>query len=102
MTQNEHDFPPAFAAGKTAEVICTRCGHAGLRPGHVSTAFWHETGLVVIQDIPAFICPSCAEEFISDDIALGLDQMRGAGFPAERIVDRIDVPVFRFTGGGGT
>lgn len=81
----------------TAAATCSRCGHAGLEEGRTSTAFWRDGGLIVIQDIPALICPACREEHVADDTALAIDRMRGAGFDPAAAIGRLDVPVFRFT-----
>jgi YgiT-type zinc finger domain-containing protein len=88
--------PDAAGAGMT----CTRCGEAGLVADTISSAFWRGGGLVVIDAIPALVCGGCREEYISDDTAVALDNMRGTGFNFERASRHMEVPVFRFVGAG--
>jgi len=80
---------------------CTQCGKEGLRGDRVSSAFWHEGRLVVIEDIPALICDSCQERFYDDNTVILIDQMRGDGFRLERAHRELRVPVFRFMGPPG-
>lgn len=79
----------------TAAATCSRCGHGGLAAEAISTAFWREKRLVVIRDIPAFVCPACREEFIADETARVLDRMGSLAYRA-KAVDRMDVPVLSF------
>lgn len=79
-------------------LACSRCGQRHLSAETVSTAFWRDSGLVVIRDIPAMVCPHCHEEFIADGTAAELDRMRRRGFTSSAATERIEVPVFRFPG----
>jgi YgiT-type zinc finger domain-containing protein len=66
---------------------------------HVRSAFWHDDRLVVVEDIPALVCGACAEQFYDDTTVVGLDLLRGEGFPAEKARGELRVPVFSFGDG---
>ncbi|MGP1677303.1 MAG: YgiT-type zinc finger protein [Burkholderiales bacterium] len=75
---------------------CTNCGSANLRVGEVRSAFWQDDRLVVVEGIPAIVCGACAEQFYDDTTVVGLDLLRGEGFPAEKARAELRVPVFSF------
>ena len=75
---------------------CTSCGKGRLARDRVRTALWHGRRLVVVEDIPALVCDRCGERFYDDDTALALDRMRGPGFPPQRALHHLEVPVFAF------
>jgi len=82
--------------------LCKRCELGGLKPKHIETAFWRNGGLMVIRNIPAMVCPTCGEEYVADETALGLDRMRGNGFSLHSASERMIVPVFEYTENEGT
>jgi YgiT-type zinc finger domain-containing protein len=84
MNANEQDHPST----------CTRCGSAALRADTIRSAFWEDGRLVVIEDIPALVCPDCHEQYFDDTTVVLLDLMRGDGFPPEKARREIVVPVF--------
>jgi YgiT-type zinc finger domain-containing protein len=75
---------------------CTNCGSADVHMSHVRSAFWQDDRLVVVEDIPALVCGACAEQFYDDTTVVGLDLLRGEGFPAEKARAELRVPVFSF------
>lgn len=77
-------------------VACANCGSANVSIRHVRSAFWQDDRLVVVQDIPALVCGACAEQFYDDTTVIGLDLLRGEGFPAEEARTELRVPVFSF------
>jgi YgiT-type zinc finger domain-containing protein len=77
-----------------AAAVCSLCGDGELRETRVRSAFWEGERLVVVEDIPALVCPSCGEQFFDDSTAIRLDLLRGAGFPAEMSCGELRVPVF--------
>jgi YgiT-type zinc finger domain-containing protein len=78
---------------------CTNCGSDNVRASHVRSAFWQDDRLVVVEGIPAFVCGACAEQFYDDATVVGLDLLRGGGFPAEKARTELRVPVFSFGDG---
>ena len=75
---------------------CSSCGSAKVSLSHMRSAFWHDERLVVVEGIPAMLCEQCGERFYDDATAIGLDLLRGTGFPPERARRAIEVPVFEF------
>ena len=75
---------------------CASCGSASLRASQVRSAFWQDDRLVVVEDIPALVCGACAEQFYDDATVVGLDLLRGEGFPAGKARAELRVPVFSF------
>lgn len=76
---------------------CTQCGGSELRPHSVRSAFWQDDDrLVVVEGIPAMVCADCGERYFDDATAVGLDLMRGAGFPSDRARAELRVDVFSF------
>jgi YgiT-type zinc finger domain-containing protein len=74
--------------------ICTQCSDSALRTTTIRSAFWEGDRLVVIEDIPALVCPKCHEQYFDDTTVVVLDLMRGDGYPPEKAVREITVPVF--------
>lgn len=83
-------------ASAHVHVRCDRCDDGILSAQPIQSAFWRGMGLVVIRNIPAMVCPICGEEYVSDETAIGLDRMRGAGFTAMGSVERMIVPVLDY------
>jgi len=75
---------------------CGNCGSVNVSIRHVRSAFWQDDRLVVVEDIPALVCGACAEQFYDDATVVGLDLLRGGGFPAEEARAELRVPVFSF------
>jgi YgiT-type zinc finger domain-containing protein len=76
--------------------VCTGCGSSDVHASRVHSAFWHGERLVVVEGIPALVCERCGEQFFDDATAIGLDLLRGSGFPAEAAMATIAVPVFDY------
>ena len=74
--------------------VCSQCGSAALRTETIRSAFWDDDRLVVIEDIPAIVCTECHEQHFDDTTVVLLDLMRGDGFPPEKALREITVPVF--------
>ena len=79
-----------------SSVSCANCGSASVEIRHVRSAFWQDDRLVVVEDIPALVCGACAEQYYDDTTVVGLDLLRGEGFPAEKARAELRVPVFSF------
>ena len=84
---------------ETDEVLslrCSSCGSTNVHASRVRSAFWHDERLVVVEGIPALVCDQCGEQFYDDATAIGLDLLRGGGFPPENARRAIEVPVFEY------
>lgn len=75
---------------------CTACESTDVGMQHVHLALWHGERLVVVEGIPALVCRRCGEQFYDDGTTIGLDLLRGNGFPPEHALRTIEVPVFDF------
>ncbi|WOB10612.1 YgiT-type zinc finger protein [Piscinibacter gummiphilus] len=75
---------------------CMSCGSAEVHASRVRSAFWHDDRLVVVEGIPALVCERCGDQFYDDRTAIGLDILRGGGFPAEQAVRTVEVAVFDY------
>lgn len=85
------------ASEANAGLRCTACEGTELRRQSTRTAFWDDDRLVVVEGVPALVCQRCGEQFYDDATAIGLDLLRGSGFPADRARGVIAVPVFDFS-----
>ncbi|MGJ8561632.1 MAG: type II toxin-antitoxin system MqsA family antitoxin [Litorimonas sp.] len=92
---NDNAAPESILAGSEA-LLCKRCELGELQTKRIETAFWRNGGLMVIRNIPAMVCPTCGEEYVADQTALGLDRMRGNGFASHSVSERMIVPVFEY------
>ena len=79
-----------------SSITCANCGSVNVEIRHVRSAFWQDDRLVVVENIPALVCGACAEQFYDDTTVVGLDLLRGEGFPAEKARAELRVPVFSF------
>ena len=78
------------------DASCSACSSDKLVPDRVKTAFWEGECLIVVEDIPALVCTTCGEQYLDDETALQLDLMKGGGFPKEKVVREMTVPVFAY------
>lgn len=79
-----------------SSLVCANCGSASVSLRHVRSAFWQDDRLVVVQNIPALVCGSCAEQSYDDTTVIKLDLLRSKGFPVEQAQAELRVPVFAF------
>lgn len=91
-------LPPRFDdQGDAAQALrCMACGSAEVHASRVRSAFWHDDRLVVVDGIPALVCERCGEQFYDDRTAIGLDILRGSGFPTGQAVRTLEVAVFDY------
>jgi YgiT-type zinc finger domain-containing protein len=80
--------------GEQPVASCANCGSENVRGALVSSAFWHQGQLVVVEDIPALVCDACHEQFYDDATVVTLDLLRGEGFPSDQARGELRVPVF--------
>lgn len=85
------------ATGPDGENLqCLACNSGSLSAAEVKAAIWHGAKLVVVEDVPAFVCDQCGEQYYEDETAMVLDMMRGDGFDPSGASRNMDVPVFGF------
>lgn len=93
----EREPVTAPASAPLAEpAACTSCAGGSLAAEKVKAAFWEGERLVVVDGIPALVCQSCGERYYEDETAMRLDFLRGTGFPPDKAVRTMSVPVFRY------
>ncbi len=91
------------AAGSDGEHDhCLACNSGKLSAAEVKTAIWHGAKLVVVEDVPAYVCDQCGEQYYEDQTAMVLDMMRGDGFDTSEASRKMEVPVFGFRALGAT
>jgi YgiT-type zinc finger domain-containing protein len=76
---------------------CPRCA-AALVMATVRTVIWHGDRPAIVEDIPAFICSGCSEQFYDQDVSDALHDLAAAGFPAQDAQREIPVPIFSLNG----
>ena len=81
-------------ANEHVSMDCSHCGGTNLQSQTIRSAFWDNDRLVVIEDVPAIVCMNCHEQFYDDTTVVLLDLLRGDGFPPEKALREITVPVF--------
>lgn len=52
---------------KTNIVTCDACGQGGAKTKHVSRAYGKGEGMVVIDNVPIVVCPSCGANYMTAD-----------------------------------
>jgi YgiT-type zinc finger domain-containing protein len=60
----------------------------------VRSAFWRDDQPAIVEDIPAYVCSNCLEQYYDDDVSEALRRLAEEGFPAEAARRQIVVPVF--------
>lgn len=84
----------------TEEGVTTRCPNCPttLVEMQVRTALWQRERLVVVEEIPALVCPACSEQFYDDDTSEALRRLNEEGFPEEAAARTVTVPIFSLAG----
>lgn len=96
---------PVMDSHEQIPASCSRCGGSDLRATTMRSAFWDDDRLVVVEDIPAIVCQKCHEHYYEDMTVVLLDLLRGDGYPPEKALREITVPVFSLRdkkGGAGS
>ena len=76
---------------------CPRC-QAPMEPKTVRTAIWQDDRVAIVEEIPAFVCSECMEQFYDEDVSDALRQLTEDGLPASAADREIAVPVFSLKG----
>ena len=48
-------------------MICDSCGNKGAKVKHVSRTYGKGKNMVVIDDVPIVVCPSCGQSYMTAD-----------------------------------
>lgn len=76
----------------TAPMICV-CGEE-TESRMVDVTMFTDRGLVLIENVPVRICNACQEQYYEKDAAFGIQELVSKGFPKDRAVREITVPVY--------
>ena len=74
-------------------VLCPHCNQT-MRAETVKTAIWHNERLFVVEDIPAYICDSCVEQFYDPVATDILRTWTEEGFASAEATKEILVPIY--------
>lgn len=62
---------------------CIVCKHGETEPGRVTISIERQGSVVVIRDVPADVCATCGEEYLSTpvlkELETAVEQAQGAG-----------------------
>ena len=77
--------------------MVSKCYFCGGTPelGRVTAENWWGEQLVLIENVPAWVCRNCGEQYFDADICRRLDELRAAPPDAGRV---LQVPVYAFAG----
>jgi YgiT-type zinc finger domain-containing protein len=88
-------------SGGGPPVLCPRCG-AVLTATIVRTSIWHGDRVAIVENIPAYVCSACMEQFYDDDVSEALRHLAEEGFPPAKATREILVQVFSLERPRGT
>ena len=71
-----------------------RCKYCGCDTSEdvIKAAFWTNSGLILIEDIPARLCEGCGEQFFKEEITQRIQQV--IKYPIAKAKRQIRVPVY--------
>ncbi len=75
---------------------CPGCGAAVLRRVTISSIFWRDKAAMMVHSIPAYLCDSCGEDFVSDETVAKLEMIKTTLFDAPNTRVFVQVPVLDF------
>jgi YgiT-type zinc finger domain-containing protein len=73
--------------------ICDFCFEGRLQPNQVREYYRVGKGLVVMENVPAYVCNKCGERYYDADVA---KQMRKLSKRGQQTKQRISFPLVRF------
>jgi YgiT-type zinc finger domain-containing protein len=80
-------------ASKISPMACIECGRK-TEPTILHVTMWTDKGLVVVENVPAHACHECEEQFYDDRIGAKILELANKGFPRDKMVREITVPVY--------
>lgn len=83
-------------AGDLAGEICARCCVGRLAAKRGREYFRHGEGLIIIDDVPAWVCNKCGERYHHARV---FKRMRQIAAGSGRITKHVRVPVARYQSG---
>ena len=80
-------------AGDMAGEVCTRCGEGHLEAKRGREYFRHGQSLVIIEDVPAWVCNKCGERYHHARV---YKKMRQIAVHSDQITEHVSIPVARY------
>ncbi len=68
---------------------CPVCG-GSRKEGLTTFTADYKSALVVIRNVPAFICSQCGEEWITDDIAAKVESLASSAHKEKKQIEVVD------------
>ena len=56
--------------------LCALCGTPGIRLRYVTRSYGRGRGLLVIENVPVWVCPNCGESYLTADTLAALDRIK--------------------------
>lgn len=56
--------------------LCALCRTPGIRLRYVTRSYGRGRGLLVIENVPVWVCPSCGESYLTADTLAVLDRIK--------------------------
>ena len=56
--------------------LCALCGRPGIRLRYVTRSYGRGRGLLVIENVPVWVCPNCGESYLTADTLAALDRIK--------------------------
>ncbi|MBF7081572.1 type II toxin-antitoxin system MqsA family antitoxin [Desulfallas sp. Bu1-1] len=71
---------------------CFQCGSSTVRKLIIAENWWGDT-LTLVENVPAWVCERCGEQYFDSDVIKELDKMKDRPPKARRV---IKVPVYGY------
>ena len=80
-------------SSKHSPMACIECSKRK-EPTTVNVTMWRDKQLVVIENVAAYVCHECEEQFYDDQTGAKILDLANKGFRKDKMVREIDVPVY--------
>ena len=57
---------------------CAICKHGETNPGVTTITLKRDATIVIVKDVPADVCSTCGEDYLSTDVTLELEKLGNA------------------------
>ena len=56
--------------------LCALCGTPGIRLRYVTRSYGRGRGLLVVENVPVWVCPNCGESYLTADTLAAVDRIK--------------------------
>ena len=74
--------------------LCAVCGKPGVRVRRMTRSYGRGTKLLVVENVPVFVCPHCGESYVTRDTLHALERIK---VHRRRLAAQRRVAVAKFT-----